>query len=71
MAAKLSVSMLTGWPRVYQRATPRALTITPSVAMKGGIEVRAMRVPFTSPASAPTASPAATGTTTGRSVSEG
>ena len=32
-----SVSMLTGWPCVYHLATPRADTIMPSVAMKGGI----------------------------------
>ena len=69
--AYVSPSMLTGCPRVYQRASPRAVTMTPSVAMKAGIPVRAMSVPFTRPAAAPTASPATTGTITGRSMSEG
>ena len=29
----------TGWPRVYHLATPRAVTIMPSVAMNGGMPV--------------------------------
>ena len=36
---KASVGKLTGWPFDHQRATPRAETMTPSVAMKGGILV--------------------------------
>src|SRR5690242_14700336 len=60
--------MLTGWPWVYHFAKPRAVTMTPSVAMKGGIDVHAISVPFTRPATAPTASPATTGTTTDESV---
>src|SRR3569623_2373137 len=62
--------MLTGCPWVYHFAKPRAVTMTPSVAMKGGIDVHAINVPFTRPATAPTASPAATGTRTDRSVSD-
>ena len=40
-AAKLSVGKLIGWPLVYHLAKPRAVTIMPSVAMKGGIVVAA------------------------------
>ena len=39
MAANTSVRLPIGWPFVYQSATPRADTIMPSVAMKGGILV--------------------------------
>ena len=39
IAAKESVRLPIGWPLVYQSATPRADTIMPSVAMKGGILV--------------------------------
>ena len=63
--------MLTGWPRVYHLAMPRAVTIMPSVAMKGGMPVVAIRLPLTVPAAAPTIRPAATGTSTGRPVSDG
>ena len=54
---KLSLSSATGWPCVYHLATPRADTIMPSVAMKGGISVLAMMTPLSSPATNPTASP--------------
>ena len=37
--AKFSLSRATGWPSVYHLARPRADTIMPSVAMKGGILV--------------------------------
>ena len=63
--------MLTGWPRVYHFATPRAATIMPSVAMKGGMPVKAIKLPLMSPAIRPTSNPAATGTSTGMSVSDG
>src|ERR1700730_18570538 len=63
--------MLTGCPRVYHLAIPRAVTMTPRVAMNGGMDVQAISVPLRRPAAAPTASPATTGTTTGKSVSAG
>ena len=39
IAAKLSVGNEIGLPFDHQRARPRAATIMPSVAMKGGIFV--------------------------------
>ena len=39
IAANSSDRLPIGWPFVYQSATPRAETIMPSVAMKGGILV--------------------------------
>src|ERR1700730_17527702 len=63
--------MLPACPRVYHLATPRAVTMTPRVAMNGGMDVQAIRVPLRRPAAAPTASPAATGARTGKSVSDG
>ena len=71
MSAYRSVSMLTGSPCVYHLANPRAVTMTPSVAMNGGMEVQAISVPLRRPAAAPPARPASTGTSTGMSVSEG
>ena len=61
MAAKLSERLPIGWPFVYQSATPRADTIIPSVAMKGGILVSAISEPLINPAISPHTRPAATG----------
>ncbi|MNV97121.1 hypothetical protein D3C71_1922080 [compost metagenome] len=50
---------------------PRAETIMPSVAMKGGILVLAMSWPLMRPAIRPTPIPSPIGTIAGRSVSDG
>ena len=71
MKLNCSVRPETGWPLVYHLETPRAETIMPSVAMKGGILVLAMSWPLMKPASRPTPMPSATGTMTGRSVRDG
>src|SRR3954454_2682521 len=55
---KLSLSSATGWPSVYHFARPRADTIMPSVAMKGGILVLAMIVPLIEPSPSPSKRPA-------------
>ena len=61
IAAKESERLPIGWPFVYQSATPRADTIMPSVAMNGGIFVKAISQPLMKPTSRPQTRPAATG----------
>src|SRR3989442_852262 len=70
-AANSSVSMETGVPLVNHLAKPRAATMVPRVAMKGGMPVKAISEPLISPTIRPTHMPASTGQTTGRSVSWG
>ncbi|MNL86862.1 hypothetical protein D3C87_2157620 [compost metagenome] len=50
---------------------PRAVTIMPRVAMKGGIFVRAISCPLMKPAKAPARMPTASGMKKGRSVRPG
>ncbi|MNT88195.1 hypothetical protein D3C72_2287160 [compost metagenome] len=71
MKLNCSVSPETGWPLVYHLEMPRADTIMPSVAMKGGIFVLAISWPLMKPASRPTPMPTPIGTMAGRSVSDG
>ncbi|MOA21493.1 hypothetical protein D3C78_1419870 [compost metagenome] len=71
MKLKPSVSPEIGWPFVYHLERPRAVTIMPSVAMKGGILVRAMSCPLMKPARVPANMPTASGMKKGRSVSPG
>jgi hypothetical protein len=71
IAAYPSVGNDTGWPLVYHLATPRTLSIMPSVAMNGGIFAYAMSTPLITPKINPQPRPIATGTITGRSVRPG
>ena len=68
---KLSSSSATGWPSVYHLARPRADTIMPSVAMKGGILVLAISEPLIVPAIRPTPRPARIAQIGDMSVKEG
>jgi len=64
---KLLVKVLTGFPSVYIRVKPLAMVVIPRVAIKGGIDVKAITLPFIRPKIPPTINAASTGTINGNS----